>query len=66
MFSRVVAVHFAHRIRVSYCNGFWSHCIPVYRKHLVPPNLQPHHSYDSFRLYYVNKFADHHTFKIAS
>ncbi|KAF8424793.1 hypothetical protein L210DRAFT_3615092 [Boletus edulis BED1] len=40
--------------------------IPVYRKHLVPPNLQPHHSYDSFRLYYVNKFADHHTFEIAS
>ncbi|KAF8130554.1 hypothetical protein EV363DRAFT_1450363 [Boletus edulis] len=40
--------------------------ILVYRKHLVPPNLQPHHSYDSFQLYYVNKFADHHTFEIAS
>ena len=43
-----------------------AHLIPVYGKHFVPTHFQPHHSYDGFRLFYVNKFADHHAFEIAS
>ena len=43
-----------------------AHLIPMYGKHLVPSNLQPHHSYNRFQLFYVNKFADHHIFEIAS
>ncbi|KAF8553111.1 hypothetical protein OG21DRAFT_1414849, partial [Imleria badia] len=43
-----------------------AHLIPVYGKHFVPPFLHPMQSYDSFRLFYVNKFADHHSFEIAS
>ena len=43
-----------------------AHLIPVYGKHFVPSHIQPHHSYDSFRLFYINKFADHHAFEIAS
>ncbi|KAG1812153.1 uncharacterized protein BJ212DRAFT_1276856, partial [Suillus subaureus] len=27
--------------------------------------LKFYHSYDAFRAYYVNKYADHHTFEIA-
>ncbi|KAG2046349.1 hypothetical protein BDR06DRAFT_985622 [Suillus hirtellus] len=36
-----------------------AHLIPVYGTHFF------HYSYDSFRFYYVNKYADHHAFKIA-
>ena len=43
-----------------------AHLVPVYGKHFVPPHLRPHHSYDSFRLFYVNKFIDHHAFEIVS
>lgn len=42
-----------------------AHLIPVYGKHFVPTQLHPHQSYDSFRLFYVNKFADHQAFEIA-
>ncbi|KAF8552429.1 hypothetical protein OG21DRAFT_1477771 [Imleria badia] len=43
-----------------------AHLIPVYGKHIIPSHLHPHHSYDSFHLFYVNRFADHHAFEIAS
>ena len=43
-----------------------AHLIPVYGKHFVPSQLGLHHSYDSFQLFYVNKFADYHAFEIAS
>ena len=43
-----------------------AHLIPVYGKHFVPSHLRPYHSYNSFRLFYVNRFADHHAFEIAS
>ena len=43
-----------------------AHLIPVYSKHFVLTHNRPHHSYDSFRLFYVNKYADHHAFEIAS
>ncbi|KAH9978390.1 hypothetical protein BJV74DRAFT_780712 [Russula compacta] len=45
---------------------YWAaHLIPAYGKHFVPTHLQPLHSYDSFCLFYVNRFADHHAFEIA-
>ncbi|KAF9234884.1 hypothetical protein BU15DRAFT_89804 [Melanogaster broomeanus] len=31
----------------------------------VPRELKPYHSYDAFRAFYVNKYADHHAFEIA-
>jgi hypothetical protein len=46
---------------------YWAaYLIPVYGKHCVPPQLRPHYSYDNFRLFYVNKFVDHHAFEIFS
>ncbi|KAG1732554.1 hypothetical protein EDB19DRAFT_2003517 [Suillus lakei] len=42
-----------------------AHLIPVYGTHFISHDLKFHHSYDSFRFYYVNKYADHHAFEIA-
>ena len=41
-----------------------AHLIPVYDRNFVSPEIGPHNSYDSFRHFYVNKFADHHSFEI--
>ena len=43
-----------------------AHLIPVYGAQEIPSEIGPHHSYDVFRAYYVNKYADHHAFEIAS
>ncbi|KAG1838972.1 hypothetical protein F4604DRAFT_1941063 [Suillus subluteus] len=43
-----------------------AHLIPVYGRDFIPNNIQYFHSYDAFCSYYVNKFADHHAFEIAS
>ena len=43
-----------------------AHLISIYGSHSIPHNIQPHESYDTFRSFYVNKFADHHAFEIAS
>ncbi|KAF8443671.1 hypothetical protein L210DRAFT_3643262 [Boletus edulis BED1] len=45
-----------------------AHLIPIYGTQSIPsePLIQPHHSYDIFRAFYINKFADHHAFEIAS
>ena len=43
-----------------------AHLIPVYGKHFVPSHFRPQDSYDSFCLFYVNRFADHHAFEITS
>jgi hypothetical protein len=43
-----------------------AHLIPVYGNQPVLLGLGPHNSYDGFRFYYINKFADHHAFEIAS
>ena len=43
-----------------------AHLIPIYGRRFLPPNVNLHVSYDSFRAYYVNKFVDHHAFEIAS
>ncbi|KIK81549.1 hypothetical protein PAXRUDRAFT_155864, partial [Paxillus rubicundulus Ve08.2h10] len=41
-----------------------AHLIPVYGEALIPPEIKPHHCYDIFRTFYVNKFVDHHAFEI--
>lgn len=43
-----------------------AHLIPVYAKDFVPNQPHPHQSYDNYQLFYVNKYADHHAFEIAS
>ncbi|KIJ58693.1 hypothetical protein HYDPIDRAFT_33907 [Hydnomerulius pinastri MD-312] len=42
-----------------------AHLIPIYGTRFIPRNIEPHHSYDAFQAYYVNKYADHHAFEIA-
>ncbi|KAG2358809.1 hypothetical protein BDR07DRAFT_1293884, partial [Suillus spraguei] len=43
-----------------------AHLIPMYGHHFISPNINLHVSYDSFHVFYVNKYVDHHTFEIAS
>ena len=41
--------------------------IPIYVSHQVDPaSIKPNESYNMFHSFYVNKFADHHAFEIAS
>jgi hypothetical protein len=42
-----------------------AHLIPVYGTQFVSHDPKYYQSYDSFRAYYVNKYADHHAFEIA-
>ncbi|KIN93763.1 hypothetical protein M404DRAFT_170289 [Pisolithus tinctorius Marx 270] len=43
-----------------------AHLIPIYSTHNINSrDVRPHCSYDMFHSFYVNKFADHHTFEIA-
>ena len=45
-----------------------AHLIPVFAKAApIPPTqeISPNQSYDRFHLFYVNKFADHHSFATA-
>ncbi|KAI6040530.1 hypothetical protein EDC04DRAFT_2867574 [Pisolithus marmoratus] len=41
------------------------HLIPMYGQDFMPQDIAPCHSYDTFHSFYVNKFADHHAFKVA-
>ncbi|KAG2126611.1 hypothetical protein DEU56DRAFT_872879 [Suillus clintonianus] len=50
-------------IETVYCAA---HLIPVYSSEYIPHSLKFYHSYDSFRSFYVNKYADHHAFEIVS
>ncbi|KAF8441008.1 hypothetical protein L210DRAFT_3612177 [Boletus edulis BED1] len=43
-----------------------AHLIPVYGTDRISRNIKPHHCYDAFRAFYVNKYVDHHAFEIAS
>ncbi|KAG1843384.1 hypothetical protein DFJ58DRAFT_717807 [Suillus subalutaceus] len=43
-----------------------AHLIPVYGPDFIADNIEYFHSYDAFRSFYINKFADHHAFEIAS
>ncbi|KAG1882348.1 hypothetical protein F4604DRAFT_1879473 [Suillus subluteus] len=42
-----------------------AHLIPIYGARFIPPQHQHHQTYDIFRKFYVNKYADHHAFEIA-
>ncbi|KAJ3748188.1 hypothetical protein EV360DRAFT_57070 [Lentinula raphanica] len=40
------------------------HLIPVFGSQALPADLQPHHSLNVFKTFYVNKYADHHANEI--
>ncbi|KZT03381.1 uncharacterized protein LAESUDRAFT_738265 [Laetiporus sulphureus 93-53] len=41
-----------------------AHLIPVFGTARIPRGFTEHHSLDFYRAFYVNKFADHHTFDL--
>jgi hypothetical protein len=43
-----------------------AHLLPIYGNTPVPVTMTFHDSLDAFPAYYVNKYADHHAFEIAS
>ncbi|KAG0692949.1 hypothetical protein DFH29DRAFT_816908 [Suillus ampliporus] len=43
-----------------------AHLIPVYGTEPLPLPIKFHHVLDIFMLFYVNRYADHHAFEIAS
>ena len=43
-----------------------AHLLPIYGETLIPNNVLLHNSLDAFVGFYMNKFADHHAFEIAS
>ncbi|KAG1863475.1 hypothetical protein C8R48DRAFT_602511 [Suillus tomentosus] len=43
-----------------------AHLIPIYGSEYIPPSLKFYQSLDTFGSFYVNKYADHHAFEIAS
>ena len=42
-----------------------AHLLPIYRERRAPRGMKYTDSLDTFSEFYVSKFADHHTFKIA-
>ncbi|KAI6137566.1 hypothetical protein BKA82DRAFT_4379823 [Pisolithus tinctorius] len=43
-----------------------AHLVPLYGTHPIPRTIKPHHSYDAFTTFYVNRFIDHHAFSLLS
>ncbi|KAG1725445.1 hypothetical protein EDB19DRAFT_1644059, partial [Suillus lakei] len=43
-----------------------THLVPIYGTQFISHNLKHYDSYDTFQVFYVNKFTDHHAFEIAS
>jgi hypothetical protein len=43
-----------------------AHLLPVFGEMPVPRELKFSDSLDVFQSFYINKFADHHTFEIAA
>jgi hypothetical protein len=43
-----------------------AHLLPIYGNNPIPLSISLHNSLDAFGAFYVNKFADHHAFEIAS
>jgi hypothetical protein len=43
-----------------------AHLLPIYGDTPVPNTISHHNSLDAFSAFYVNKYADHHAFEIAS
>ncbi|KAG1801157.1 uncharacterized protein BJ212DRAFT_1305141 [Suillus subaureus] len=42
-----------------------AHLIPLYGSNVLPRTITLHDSYNIFRTFYVNKYADHHAFEVA-
>ncbi|KAG2742415.1 hypothetical protein P692DRAFT_20749556 [Suillus brevipes Sb2] len=42
-----------------------AHLIPLYGSNFLPRAITFHDSYNVFRTFYVNKYADHHAFEVA-
>ena len=43
-----------------------AHLFPIYGNAPIPATISLHNSLDAFSAFYVNKYADHHAFEIAS
>jgi hypothetical protein len=43
-----------------------AHLIPIFGDSVIPDNITYYNSLDNFKGFYVNRFADHHAFDIAS
>ncbi|KAG2059112.1 hypothetical protein BDR06DRAFT_874747, partial [Suillus hirtellus] len=43
-----------------------THLIPIYGIHAILQDLKHYDLYDALQAFYVNRFADHHVFEIAS
>ncbi|KIO02648.1 hypothetical protein M404DRAFT_147771 [Pisolithus tinctorius Marx 270] len=43
-----------------------AHLVPLYSTHPIPRTIKPHHSYDTFTTFYMNRFIDHHAFSLLS
>jgi len=43
-----------------------AHLLPIFGADFIPENVTLHNALDSYRGFYVNRFADHHSFDIAS
>ena len=41
------------------------HLLPVFGKDFIPKELRYHQTLHAFKLYYVNKYADHHSHEVA-
>ncbi|KAG2058711.1 hypothetical protein BDR06DRAFT_875267, partial [Suillus hirtellus] len=55
-------------LTVIHINTIYSavHLISVYSPDFIPKDIKYFHSDDAFHLFYVNKYTNHHAFKIAS
>ena len=65
----VVRTRNAQDITIIHINTIYhaAQLIPIYASHQIDPgSVKPNESYDKFCSCYVNKFADHHAFEIAS
>ena len=43
-----------------------AHLIPIYGTSYISQHIKPHNLYDAFCAFYVNKYVNHHAFKLAS
>ncbi|KAF9233392.1 hypothetical protein BU15DRAFT_53934 [Melanogaster broomeanus] len=43
-----------------------AHLLPIFGKENIPPVVHCHNSLDVYRAFYVNRFADHHTYELTS
>ena len=43
-----------------------AHLVPMFGNSFIPAHVDLHNALDTYMGFYVNKFADHHAFEIAS